>query len=202
MGDVMQISYTMNVDDYRAWNTLVLRNERSGVLRSLLRLICLAFLAFGWLLFFVMSLPVIRGEGWAEFPVGLLIINAILTLAWLFWDRLTVWYIVTTQSAEDRAKMARVHTISIAPEALYYSSQHSNEKTGWLDIQRIVLAKDHVFIFVFSHGGHAIPRRAFALDEAFRAFGKTVQGHWATARENPGKNPPASDETCSPDWQR
>jgi hypothetical protein len=197
----MQISYTMNVDDYRAWNTLVLRNERWGVFRHLLRLLFLAPLALGWLIILVELLAAIRGEGWAEFPVGLLISTAFLTLGWLFWYPLQVWFIVKTQSAEDRAKMARVHTISIAPEAQYYSSQHSNEKTGWLDIQRIVLTKDHVFIFVMSHGGHAIPRRAFASDEAFHSFGDTVQGHWATARENAGKNPQATDEICSPDLQ-
>jgi hypothetical protein len=201
MGDVMQISYSMNVDDYRAWNTFVLRNARWRLFFHLLRLLFLAPLALGWLIILVELLPAIRGEGWAEFPVGLLISTALLTLGWLFWYPLQVWFIVTTQSAEDRAKMARVHMISIAPEALYYSSQHSNGKLGWLDIQRIVLMKDHVFIFVMSHSGHAVPRRAFASDEAFHPFGETAQGHWATARENADKNPAAADETCSPDLQ-
>jgi hypothetical protein len=98
----MQVSYSMNVDDYRAFNMIVLKNNRSGFLRRF----GLVLLAFIWLVFLIALLPSTRGQEPSAFPVELLILSIFLTFLWLFKDRIMVWFIVMTQSPEDRAKMA------------------------------------------------------------------------------------------------
>jgi len=110
----------------------------------------------------------------------------------LFWDRYLFFYQMMTSSAKDRAQMAGPQTISIAPEALCWSSQGSSAQMNWLAFQRIVPAKDHLFIFSASHTAHVIPKRAFPSDEAFRDFCDAAQVYWATAQENARESPNAS----------
>src|SRR5262249_54858053 len=112
-----------------------------------------------------------------------------------------VWLIVVRQSAADRAKMAGVHTISITPEALLYSSEHNKEKTAWLGLQRIVVTDEHIFFFIMSQAGHAIPRRAFASDEAFHEFAETAQRYKEEANEKAQGDMPESTGTGSPEWR-
>ena len=123
----MEVSYVMNVEDFRAWNRYVMSGREYGSCYRTMRNFLGGFLVLVW---FVALLPLILGQGLSAVRLPLVIPNAIFTLLWLFWNRFVIWLIVRTQSPADRAKMASVHTISITPEALSYSSRHSSDKVG------------------------------------------------------------------------
>jgi hypothetical protein len=198
----VEISYVMNVDDYRAWNRYVMKRPKRGTYSQLKGCLCGGFLVFLVAYTLAALWPIFRGSGWSEVPIPIVIMNTFFILGLLAWDRVLLWFIVKEQSPADRAKLSNVHRIKIIPEALLYSSHNSSEIVGWTDIQEIAITEDHIFIFHLSSSGHGIPRRAFESIEQFREFGKTAQKYKETTDQKAQTNPPKPTDIGSPAWMQ
>src|SRR5262249_717078 len=159
----------------------------------------IVFVLFTWLLW-IIHWWLISEDRQPDITVLILLaITTILCFYALFWIRITLWIIVRSQSAADKAKMASVHTLSLTPEALLYSWEDSRDRRVWSGIERIAVTDDHVFFFIMSQAGHAVPRRAFASNEAFREFAETAQRYKKEAEEQARSRPPATG-IRAPKW--
>jgi hypothetical protein len=176
----MEVSYVLTVADIKAFHRYVLTHAKKGLVRNAMRFLLFACMLFSWLVLFA----VVRyGHGSDDIPIPLVIGSVVLTLVWLFQYRLAVRMTIAMISPADKAKLAKVRTISIAPEAFHCSLENSRETLGWSDIQSVSQTKDCIYVFFLSYTGHVIPRRPFASDEEFHEFAQTAQRYKKEADE-------------------
>lgn len=62
------------------------------------------------------------------------------------------------------------HRISIGPEGIAHSGEHSAATVKWSGVERIADSDEFVFIYISAVSGYLVPSRAFGGEEHFREF--------------------------------
>ena len=73
------------------------------------------------------------------------------------------------------------HRVTISPESITDSSEHSQTSTVWRGVERVVTTDEHAYIYVNALAAIIVPRRAFANSSAFEEFVTTAREHHAKA---------------------
>src|SRR5439155_1020677 len=84
--------------------------------------------------------------------------------------------------------------VAIDPEGVHYSTREADGLLRWSAVQQVGRSGGHVFLYLTAVSALVVPRRAFANEEAFRAFHRLARQYRedaATARFPAADRPPA-----------
>lgn len=73
--------------------------------------------------------------------------------------------------------------VSISPDGISESSADSAGVTAWSAIEKIVVRKNHAFIYFSTVAAMILPKRAFASEVDFMDFVETARGYFEAANQ-------------------
>lgn len=182
----MSIDFEICRDDMVTF--ALFHNRNSPALRRQVRLALIAVtLIFMVVLAIVVSFAINAPEFWV-IAVGIAIA---LVIVLPFFGRIQEWRLknaLQRMYGEGRnLLLIGPRRVGLSPQFLNNSSAYSQSVTRWIAIEKIVVSKDAVYIYISSVSSVVVPRRAFSSDEHFQSFVHTAQEFHAQAlaAENP-----------------
>jgi hypothetical protein len=124
----------------------------------------------------------------------------------LFFQPLRRWSLRRTlrrdleEKTSKNAKQLGWKRLTLTPEAIIDTTEHSNSRTAWTAIEKIVIVGERALIFDSPTSAGVVPRRAFADDEEFREFVATARRYRDEARDAlPERTPSRRKRVAEPE---
>jgi YcxB-like protein len=114
--------------------------------------------------------------GWgAQAGMGFWLMGALILLAWyaLFPRRLESMqrtFTERTYSAGKNAGLLGPHTVELTEEGVVERTPVRELKVKWEAVERVASSETHLFIWTSGFNALVVPRRAFADEDALKAF--------------------------------
>lgn len=67
------------------------------------------------------------------------------------------------------------HRLSLAPEALVDSTEGSESRVLWSDVEKIAATDEHLFLYTGAETAIVVPKRAFSDDAGWAEFSETAR---------------------------
>jgi hypothetical protein len=110
------------------------------------------------------------------FPLFSFVPLYLLYFPWAYRRKLRNIVAGMVSEGQNRGLFGR-HRVTISPESVVESSEHSQSSTAWRAVERIVSADERAYIYTNALAAIIVPRRAFASPSEFDAFVRTARGH-------------------------
>jgi hypothetical protein len=109
-------------------------------------------------------------------------ISSVLVINHIFFLDYSIKKLVQKQIRKGRyTKAMGQQSLSISPEAYTHISPFAEVKRTWQTTEKIQVTDSHAFIFVDKSCAEIVPRRAFAENEMWQEFVRTLQTYHAEA---------------------
>lgn len=161
-----QVSYVLTMDDIHAFNAHYSRESpvaRRG--RAKMRLAMTFFLAV-----------LLGALGWgARASVGFWLLGGLILLFWfaVFPRRLEAMqrnFTERTYQAGKNAGLLGPHTVELTDEGVVERTPVRELKVKWEAVEKVASTDSHLFLWTSGFNALVLPRRAFADEDALKAF--------------------------------
>lgn len=170
----MEVEFDLTAEDYQAfarYQRKLGRVPKKHLSIGVVGFLGIMAITFWGVLFTLVLLGVFRGEGAHALQVGLVFGWLGASLAQIWWQR---WYLrgLWKVACQDHRSVWEAQDVRVilSPDQLCTATRVSTNTYRWPVVWRIVVTRDHAFLYLTRETAILIPRRAFREAPQFEEF--------------------------------